>query len=102
MIHVLVQFRVQPGKEAEAEAAIKAVVAAVEENEPGAVMYMFLRNPKDLGLITVQEIWQDDAAIAAHREQPHMKRFNQAFRDVFDASTVSIQRQELIAGFSRG
>lgn len=101
MIHVLVHFRALPGQEAEAEAAIKAVVAAVEENEPGAVMYMFLRNPKDPGLFTVEEIWQDDAAIEAHREQPHMKRFNQAFRDVFDRSTVSIQRQELVAGFNR-
>lgn len=101
MVYVLVQFRINEGKEAEAEAAIKETVAAVEAKEPGALTYMFVRSEKDPLLVSVFECWRDDEAITAHRDQEHMKRFNQAFRDVFDASTVNIQRQTLVAGLNR-
>ena len=60
MYTTTVQFNILPGKEAEAEAAIKKVVAGVDKNEPGAISYNFHRNKKDPMAIFIFEVWKDD------------------------------------------
>ena len=59
MTTVLAQFKIQPGKEAEAEKALNEMAAAVEANEPGALLYVFNRSQKEPSEITVFEVYAD-------------------------------------------
>ena len=98
---IVARFKIIPGKEAEAEAAITKQAAAVEGNEPGALAYIFNRNLKDPSEITVFEVYADDAAITAHRATEHMAAFAALFGSIFDPASVKIERHERVAGFSR-
>jgi quinol monooxygenase YgiN len=98
---ILARFRILPGKEEEADEAIKAMAAAVEEKEGGALAYLFYQNRKDPNEITVYEIYKDDGAFQAHGGTEHMGAFRAYFGSVFDPATVKIDRLERIAGFSR-
>ncbi|HEU4759285.1 MAG TPA: putative quinol monooxygenase [Dehalococcoidia bacterium] len=101
MITILARFRVQPGKEAEAEQALRAMAAAVESNEPGALTYIFHRSQQDPAEITVFEVYTDAEAFATHGQSPHMGQLRAAFGGVFDPASVKIERLERLAGFVR-
>jgi quinol monooxygenase YgiN len=98
---VTAQFTILPGKEAEAEAAIKKVVEGVDKNEPGAVAYFWHRAIKDPSQVLVFEIWRDDAAVEAHRGTPHLTEFQSLFGAVFDPASVKLTRYERIAAINR-
>ena len=101
MTTILAQFKIQPGKEAEAEKALKEMVSAVEANEPGAVTYIMYRSQKDPGEITVYEDYADDEAFAAHSQTAHLATLRTGFGPLFDPASVKIVRVERIAGFAR-
>ena len=98
---IIASFRIIEGKEAEAEEAIRKHTAAVEANEPGALAYIFHRRPKDPALVTVFEVYADDASVAAHRDSEHQTAFGKLFGSVFDRESVKIERQERVSGFTR-
>jgi len=99
---IIARFKIIPGKEAEAEEAMKKMAASVEAGEPGALAYIFHRNLKDPAEIAVFEVYKDDAAAAAHVGSEHMGAFRTHFGSLFDPTTVQIDRFDRIAGFNRG
>ena len=101
MTTILAQFKIQPGKEDEAEKAISEMVAAVEANEPGALTYIMHRSQKDPGEITVFEVYADAEAFNAHGQTSHMATLRSGFGPLFDPASVKIERLERIAGFVR-
>ncbi len=101
MTTILAQFKVQPGKEAEGEKALREMAAAVEANEPGALAYIMHRSQKDPSEITVFEVYAEGEAFNAHGQSPHMATLRAAFGSVFDPATVKIERLERFAGFVR-
>lgn len=101
MITVTAQFSIIPGKEAEAETAIRKVAAGVEKNEPGVLMYTWHRGAKDPLQILVYEIYQDDEAREAHRGTPYLTEFQAHFGTVFDPASVKIARWERLTGINR-
>jgi quinol monooxygenase YgiN len=98
---ILARFKIMPGKEAEAEAAMKSQAAPVEAEEPGALTYVFMRSRKEPSEITVFEIYKDDEAFEAHRTTAHMGIFRGYFGSIFDPPSVKIERLEQIAGVRR-
>lgn len=98
---VLAEFRIFPGKEAAAEAAIKKVVAGVDANEPGTLKYIWHRGIKDPNQVLVFEIYRDDAAREQHRDTPYLKEFQALFGTIFDPATVKITRLDRIAAVER-
>ncbi len=101
MTTILAQFKVQPGKEDEAEKALNEMAAAVEANEPGALAYIMHRSQKDPDEITVFEVYADAEALNAHGQTSHMAQFRSNFASLFDPASVKIERLERIAGFVR-
>ncbi len=101
MTTILARFKIQPGKEAEAERAISEMAAAVEANEAGALTYIMHRSQKDPGEITVFEVYADGEALDSHNQTPHMAQFRSNFGSLFDPASVKIERLERIAGFVR-
>ncbi len=101
MVTILARFKINEGKEAEAEQAMKAQAASVEAKEPGALTYIFMRNRKEPSEITVFEIYKDDEAFATHGTTAHMGTFRSYFGSLFDPATVKIERLDQVAGLNR-
>ncbi len=101
MTTILAQFKIQPGKEAEAEKALNEMAAAVEANEPGALLYAFNRSQTEPSEITVFEVYADAEAFDAHGQSPHMATLRAGFGPLFDPASVKIVRLERLAGFVR-
>ncbi len=97
----LAQFKIRPGKEAEAEKALSEMVAAVEANEPGALAYIAHRSQKEPTEITFFEVYADAEAASAHKKTPHYATLQRSLTQLADLSTVKIVRLERIAGFAR-
>ena len=101
MVTILAHLRINEGKEAEAEAAMKEMVSAVEKNEPGALLYIMSRSKEDPLDVTVFEVYKDGEAAGIHSASEHMGAFRQYFRDVFDASAVKIVQLDQVAAHQR-
>lgn len=65
MIGVIATLKVQAGKEAEFETHANALVAAVNANEPGCVLYDLFKS-KEGGTYVFMEKYKDKAALDAH------------------------------------
>src|SRR5271154_6128359 len=74
-ISLIAKLKVQPGKEAEFEAAGKEMVATVKTAEPGVLAYVLHKNAKDPTEFIYYEVYQDQAAFDAHGKTDHMKAF---------------------------
>ena len=98
---ITAEFRIIPGKEAEAEAAIRKVAQNVEENEPGALKYIWHRGAKDPLQILVFEIYKDDEARTQHGASDYLKEFQSQFGTVFDPATVKLTRYDRIVAVDR-
>jgi quinol monooxygenase YgiN len=97
MVSIYAFFKINAGKEAEAEAALKEMADAVDKNEPDCVLYAIHRGKEDPLEVHFFEIYKDAAAAAAHSGSEHMGNFRQYFREVFDPSTVKIVQLERVA-----
>ncbi len=71
MIALIATLPVQEGKEEEFEQLMGELVAAVRANEPGNQLYTLTKDED--GQYHVLEIYDDEAALAAHGGSDHMK-----------------------------
>lgn len=53
--------------------------------ESGNVRFDVLRDAQDPCAFKLYEVWDDDAAIAAHREAPHYKEWSEAMKSMLSA-----------------
>lgn len=68
MITVIATVQAKPGKGAELEADFKSYAEQVKANEPGTLLYTLNRSREDPDTFYAIEIYQDDAAVAAHMQ----------------------------------
>ena len=66
MIGVTAKLKIAEGKEAVFEEAAKALVAKVNANEEGCLMYELYKSPQDSSVYIFLEKYADQAAFAAH------------------------------------
>jgi len=66
MIGVTAKLTIAPGKEAAFEETAKALVAKVNANEPGCLMYELYKSSKDASVYIFIEKYTDQAALDAH------------------------------------
>jgi quinol monooxygenase YgiN len=74
-ISLIAKLKVQPGKEADFEAAAKEMIATVRTAEPGTLAYILHKNSKDPTEFIYYELYQDQAAFDAHGKTDHMRAF---------------------------
>ena len=77
-IGVIATLRVQPGKEADFEAAFAELAAAVNADEPGNSFYRLFRTD-ETGTYKVLECYDDMAAVEAHRASAHYREIGARF-----------------------
>jgi quinol monooxygenase YgiN len=78
MIAVTAALTVKDGMEAGFVEAAQALAAAVRANEPGCRLYTFTKSRSTRGLFVVLELYDDEAAITAHRNSAHFKALSPA------------------------
>ena len=71
-IGVIARVKVVSGKGAEFEAAFAEQARGVRENEPANKLYQLVRSREDPDSYVVMELYDDDAALEAHRAAPHI------------------------------
>lgn len=71
-IGVIARVKIVSGKGAEFEAAFAEQAKAVRANEPANKLYQLVRSREDPDAYVVMELYDDDAALEAHRAAPHM------------------------------
>ncbi len=101
MVTVIFRVKMKPGKEEEALAQFRKMVDSVEAKEPGALVYAFHRLQDDPSEIVLWEAYADDDTFKAHMGTPHMSEMRTFFPELFDATTVKLERLERVAGFVR-
>jgi autoinducer 2-degrading protein len=101
MISVIFRAKMKPGKEDEAVKQMTGMVQAVKANEPGALVYAFHRPQEDPSELVFFEVYADDDAFKAHTSTAHMGVMRSSFAELFDPTTVKLERLERVAGFAR-
>lgn len=71
-IGVIARVKVVTGKGPEFEAAFAVQAAGVRANEPANKLYQLVRSRDDADAYVVMELYDDDAALEAHRAAPHI------------------------------
>lgn len=71
-VRVIARITAQPGKEAELETVLRALIAPTRQ-ESGCISYQLLRHQSDATEFTFVEEWKSDAAIDAHFETSHLQ-----------------------------
>lgn len=71
-ISVIARVKVVAGKGAEFEAAFAEQAKGVRANEPANRLYQLVRSRQDPDSYVVMELYDDDAALEAHRAAPHI------------------------------
>jgi (4S)-4-hydroxy-5-phosphonooxypentane-2,3-dione isomerase len=78
----VVEYDVQPGQ-------VDAYLAALKENavasvqEPGCREFDILVSQKDPNHVLIVEVYDDAAAVQAHRETDHFKKYAATIKDMF-------------------
>lgn len=71
-IGVIARVKVIAGKGPEFEAAFAEQAKGVRADEPANQLYQLVRSREDENSYVVMELYDDDAALDAHRSAPHM------------------------------
>ena len=95
------KFKIGAGKEEEAIRMVSALAAKVEELEPGVLVYQVYRPANDPSSVFFFEVYADDAALAAHSQQPHLAELRTAFQNGVFAPPVEIVKLDRVAGYAR-
>lgn len=85
MLIIAGEIRMQPGTRHQFFEAVAPMVEA-SVAEPGCRAYAFTPDPNDDDLIRLWELWDDDAALAAHASSEHMAAWRERGRDLPVAS----------------
>jgi autoinducer 2-degrading protein len=96
MVVFQIRFTIKPGQaqtfiEATAENAVKTM------REPGNLRFELFRDTDDDHQFLLMEIYEDEAALEAHRNQPHLAAWRTATDDLID-SREFVGLQSVIPG----
>jgi quinol monooxygenase YgiN len=70
---LIARYYVQPGQADVVEAALGRMAEAVRADEPACLLYNANVSVDDPNLYCLYEVYEDEAALVAHRETPHFK-----------------------------
>jgi quinol monooxygenase YgiN len=71
-IGIIVRLKTNPGKGEAFEAAFATQAKGVRADEPGNKLYQLVKSRTEPDTYVVMELYDNDAALQAHREAPHM------------------------------
>ncbi len=100
MITLLAKVTAAEGKADAMQAALAAMIAQVQANEPGVIHYAMHSVEGQPGVFMFYEQYADADAFAAHRTTEHMKALGAALAGL-SAARMEITRLNYIDGVKR-
>ncbi|MBV9509094.1 MAG: antibiotic biosynthesis monooxygenase [Caulobacteraceae bacterium] len=71
MIGIVATLKVLEGKGPELEKVFVTLAGQVRSNEPGNIAYVLTKSRGEANIYKVLELYDNEAAVAAHRAAPH-------------------------------
>jgi quinol monooxygenase YgiN len=98
MVHSIVAtIKVKAGEEAAFEAIARKLVAAVNTNEPGCMLYTLNKGDQgnDPRTYVFMERYEDEDAVKAHRATDHYRTLGRAMGAHMDGAPTILRMKEL-------
>lgn len=74
-IGLVVRFTIKEGREREFDDLVASTVTAIEQHEPGTLLYITHTVEQAPQARIFYELYRDRAAFQAHEDQPHVQHF---------------------------
>jgi quinol monooxygenase YgiN len=94
MIGIVATLKTKPGQNAAFEELAKALVAAVNANEPGCLLYT-LYKAEEPDTYVFLERYRDEAALQAHRSTAHMQALGRKMGEHMEGRAQILRLQEV-------
>jgi quinol monooxygenase YgiN len=94
MLGVVATIKVKPGMEKEFEAVARELVAKVNANEPGCVLYALHVN-EAAGTYVFMERYKDQAAVEAHRATDYFKALGRKMGEFMEGRPEILRLKEV-------
>ena len=91
MLAVIAKLNVKEGSEAAFEEVMLDLAAKVNANEPGCHLYQLCKDAD--GNYTVMELYEDEAAMAAHGKSEHFKAAGAGFKGLMGGAPEIIRME---------
>ena len=72
---LIARYYVVPGNAPLVEEALHRMAERVKADEPACLLYNANVDPENENLYCLYEVYENEDAVAAHRETPHFKQF---------------------------
>ena len=86
LIAIIANLMVKEGCEEKFEEAMLSLVSKVNSNEPGNLLYELCKD--DDGKYLVMELYEDEAAVDAHRSASHIKESGPSFKGLMSGPPI--------------
>ena len=93
-VKIVAVLAAKPGRAGELRALLDGMVAA-SRAEPGNLQYDLWRDHADAGRFVLEELYADDAAVAAHRATPHFKNYLAKINDLAERTAIVLDPLEV-------
>ena len=93
-LHVFVRFDAKPGRLDQLRKEMLAIIQPTRA-EPGCVEFHLYEETNASGTLFVHSLWKDDAAVDAHLQFPHMKRFRALLPDLTANQVTPVRTRQI-------
>lgn len=95
MISIFVTIQIKDGFAGRfSEASLGDSQGSVRD-EPGCFRFDILQNSEDPNRFHLYEVYQDEAALDAHRNAPHYKKWRETVQDWFDGDVQRVTKSTI-------
>ena len=88
-VKIVAILAAKAGRAEELKALLDGMVSA-SRAEPGNLQYDLWRDHADAGRFVLEELYSDDAAVAAHRASPHFKNYLAKINDLAERTAITL------------
>ena len=93
-VKIVAILAARPGRAGELRALLDGMVTS-SRAEPGNLQYDLWRDHADAGRFVLEELYADDAAVAAHRAAPHFKNYLAKINDLAERTAITLDPLEV-------
>ena len=94
-------FSMDAKRQDEVTEVLATLCKAVEDNEPGVLIYIAHLTAEEPSQVFFFEVYRDAAALQNHGTTPHLAKLREAFSAGLLNRPVTITRMDRVGGFSR-
>jgi quinol monooxygenase YgiN len=98
---LVVRFTLRPGREQDFDNLVATTVAAIDQHEPGTLLYVTHAVEDEPQTRVFYELYRDRAAFDAHEQQAHVRHFLAEREHLVETFTVDWLHPTAQAGIAR-